>query len=83
MLQALSRLKLHPREDSRNIVLLARADRIFEESLGAIRHDLSVAIARFQDILDHQDLHEIAIARDNFGAYLDAVEHGTPDFLNT
>ncbi|MES2772220.1 MAG: molecular chaperone HscC, partial [Pseudomonadota bacterium] len=54
----LSALKLHPREDLRNVTLLARADRLFEELLGDLRLTVSEALGRFQAVLERQDQRE-------------------------
>jgi molecular chaperone HscC len=71
---ALASLKLHPREDARNNALLARANRMYEEALGPYRVAISNAISQFDAILAKQDPHEIASAREKFGAWLDRVE---------
>ena len=76
-LAELSKLKLHPRDDIRNITLISRADRIYEENLGPIRQDLSAALAHFQATLERQNAHEIATAREQLSSFLDFVEHGT------
>lgn len=75
-LTELARLKLHPRDDSRNIALLTRADRLFEECTGPVRQELSQAVAQFQAILNRQDAHEIAEARERMTALLNAIEPG-------
>lgn len=74
-LEALAKLKLHPREDMRNAALLARANRLFEESLGQPRMMISTAIAQFEMVLARQDPREISKAREDFQAWLDGLEH--------
>lgn len=74
-LDALAKLKLHPREDMRNTALLARANRLFEESLGQPRMMISTAIAQFEAVLARQDPREISKARDDFQTWLDGMEH--------
>jgi molecular chaperone HscC len=73
-LTALAGLKLHPREDARNNALLARANRMYEEALGAYREAISHAISQFDAVLAKQDPHEIASAREKFQAWLDRLE---------
>jgi molecular chaperone HscC len=62
-LAALADLKIHPREQSENRAALARAERLYQERLGELRHLLGDQIARFEAILAHQDPREIAQAR--------------------
>lgn len=71
---ALQSLKLHPRDDARNSALLARAGRLFEESLGPARMAISNAMAQFESILAKEDPHEIASAREQFSAWLDRLD---------
>jgi molecular chaperone HscC len=73
-LTALANLKLHPRDDTRNIALLARANRLYEEALGPHRAAVSTALSQFEAILARQDPHEIASAREKFQAWLDRME---------
>ncbi|HEX7341366.1 MAG TPA: molecular chaperone HscC [Rhodanobacteraceae bacterium] len=59
-LNALSELKVHPRDQQKNQALLARAERMYEEQLDN-RPTLQDWIARFRGVLETQD--EIAIKR--------------------
>lgn len=78
-LKSLNKIKLHPREDIRNVTLLARADRIYAETLGSLRENLSTAVAHFQWTLERQQPNEIASAREKLKALLDSIEQN--DFL--
>ena len=73
---ALAKLKLHPREDLVNKQLLARAERLYEESLGSVRNAISEQLAHFQGVLGRQESREIAQARNQFAAFLDQLEAG-------
>jgi molecular chaperone HscC len=73
-LAVLANLKLHPREDARNAAILARASRLFEETLGDARLAISRAMAQFETVLERQDPHEIATTRAQFQAWLDRFE---------
>ena len=73
-LGALANLKLNPRDDARNSAIVARANRLYEESLGSTRDAISQAIMQFEAILARQEPHEIAAAREAFGTWLDRVE---------
>ncbi|MGO1073644.1 Hsp70 family protein [Lysobacter sp. CA199] len=72
-LAALSAIKVHPREQQENIVLVARAERLYEELLWA-REDLQGALVRFRGVLDLQDRDLIAEHRGEFARLLDAIE---------
>lgn len=76
-LAALSKIKLHPREQQENITTLARAERLYEELLWA-RADLQAAMAQFRAILDRQDLRLAAEHREQFHRYLDRIESAQP-----
>ncbi|MGH8079294.1 MAG: Hsp70 family protein, partial [Lysobacter sp.] len=72
-LAALETIKVHPREQQENIVLVARAERLYEELLWA-RDDLQGALIRFRGVLDLQDRDIIAEHRGEFARFLDAIE---------
>jgi molecular chaperone HscC len=74
-LDALAKLKLHPRDDARNIALMARGNRLYEESLGDARMAISTALSQFEAILSRQEPQEIATARKQFQAWLDRFEN--------
>jgi molecular chaperone HscC len=73
-LAALAELKIHPREQSENRAALARAERLYQERLGDLRHLIGDQIARFEAILAHQDPREIEQARALLTELLDEVE---------
>ena len=70
----LRRLKIHPREQMENRTLLARGERMFEESLGERRVALSRLLARFDAVLARQDPREIERERREITKELDALE---------
>jgi molecular chaperone HscC len=71
---ALAALKLHPREESENAAVLARANRCFESFLGPNRDQIGHWIGAFEGALATQDPRTIKEARDQLVAALDAVE---------
>jgi molecular chaperone HscC len=73
-LKSLAKLKIHPREQSENRTALARAERLYEERLGELRHLLGDQIAQFEAILVHQDPREIEQARAVLNALLNEIE---------
>ena len=69
-LDALSALKIHPRNQAPNRLLLARAERVFEESLGPERRAIGEEIARFEAALASQAPDAIAPAAERLRAVL-------------
>lgn len=70
----LADLKIHPRDQAENRVLMARAERIYEQALGDTRSFLSHRIAVFQALLDSQAIEEIRHARPVFKKMLDDID---------
>ena len=58
-LEALKSLKVHPRDKDENRLLLAKAERLYEENVGDARRILSQEIINFESLLDRQDEREI------------------------
>ncbi|MDH3911656.1 MAG: molecular chaperone HscC [Rhodospirillales bacterium] len=73
-LGALAELKIHPREHTENRTALARAERLYEERLGELRHFLGEQIAQFEAVLAYQDPREIEEARDTLTELLNEIE---------
>ncbi len=74
--KALEKLKLHPRDTLENRTILARAERIYEESLSDLRNHVAVMIDEFEAVLQGQNPKKIAHARKNLSQLLDEVEAG-------
>lgn len=70
----LRELKIHPRERSKNRLLLARADRIYSESLGERRLYIGKMIISFKEILEKQDELTIRKASREFQLWLNQLE---------
>ncbi|MBW9332671.1 molecular chaperone HscC [Herbaspirillum sp. RU 5E] len=73
-LAELSELKIHPRDQMQTRTLLARADRIYEQSLGERRQFLSQVIAHYQAVLETQDSHLIRKEHVQLDQMLDQIE---------
>lgn len=73
-LRALEALKMHPRDRLENRTLLARGERLYEQSRGAEREWLGAQILRFEQLLATQDDRQIAPGRREFQALLDRVD---------
>jgi molecular chaperone HscC len=75
---ALAALKVHPREDAANQALLARAERAYEDHLGAWRDMVGKWILGFTGALDSQDPRAIADAALLLAANLDRLDNEAP-----
>jgi molecular chaperone HscC len=73
-LSALKDIKIHPRDRSENRLLLARAERLYEESIGAKREIIMEHLAHFDGVLAAQDSRDIARTAKEFEAFLDTIE---------
>ena len=73
-LAALAHLKVHPREMAENMVVLARAERLYAERLGNERDAVAHWLDRFRLIIEGQDLGEIQEFRGHFVAWLDTID---------
>jgi molecular chaperone HscC len=73
--QELAALKIHPRDQEENRLLLERANRLYEQFLGYERQQVGDLLTRFSSVLETQDLPAIAKARQEFTKALDYLEH--------
>lgn len=73
-MRELSYLKIHPRDQEANKVLLLRGERLYEESTGELREQLEAVTRQFEYILDKQDPDRIAEARKDYEEALDWIE---------
>ncbi len=74
-LQALSELKIHPRDHMENRTLLARGERLYQQLRGDERERLGREIARFEQALGTQERRVIVPAVDVFRQVLDYFDH--------
>ncbi len=70
----LAKLKFHPREDAENRNFIARAERLYESSLGEKRDYISRILSQFEQVLERQNPQEIKKAASEFGHILDSLE---------
>jgi molecular chaperone HscC len=77
-LARLAALKTAPRDAADNIALIARADRLYQQCLGAERESIGAALAQFMAALESQDTMTIRMTMTNLTRLLDARE--TPHF---
>ncbi|MBB5019980.1 molecular chaperone HscC [Chitinivorax tropicus] len=76
-LAELAKLKIHPREQLVNTAILARADRLYQQTRGEERLFIGHETARFQAALESQDQDLIQAAREELKTALDQVEGET------
>jgi molecular chaperone HscC len=70
----LANLKFHPREDDKNQILIARAERLFESRLSDQRHMIQSSLRYFEEVLEKQDIAAIQEAQLEFSDFLDHLE---------
>ncbi|MDD6328874.1 MAG: molecular chaperone HscC [Lachnospiraceae bacterium] len=73
-LASLEALKIHPREQEENKLVLLRGDRLYEEATGDVRRMIELKLQDFEAILDKQDRSVIGEARANLKTFLDSIE---------
>jgi molecular chaperone HscC len=72
--EALSKLKIHPRDQTENRTLLARAERLYQEHLAESRIMIGQQTSAFEASLEKQDEREIAKSRKRLAELLDQIE---------
>ena len=70
----LASLKFHPRAQEENRSLIARAERLFESSLGERREELSQLLSSFDQVLERQNPAEIKRAAKQMSEILAELE---------
>lgn len=73
-LEELKEIKIHPREKEENKHLIARGERLYEESIGLARTYIAKGISDFEDALDKQDEREISRAYEELKKLLNEIE---------
>ncbi len=78
-LKRLEYLKFNPREDEENMLVMLRADRVYEESLSDDREDIEKHVEALQEALDEKNILKIEIAKKKLTELLDEIETGKDD----
>ena len=73
-MEELAYLKIPPREQEENKLLLLRGERLYEENLGDDRKVVEHALQRFEMALNTQDPARIESARNDFRDFLNEWE---------
>ena len=72
--EALSYLKIHPRDREENKYLLLKGERIYEESIGRERQIAETALRKFEYALNSYDKGKIERAKEEFKSFLEKWE---------
>lgn len=75
-LKALEGLKIHPRDQQVNSMIMARLERLYQECLGEVREYVATLASDFQRVLDSQDERQIRELRMAVNERLDQLERG-------
>lgn len=73
-MEELAYLKIHPRDQEENKLLLLKGERLYEESLGSDRQIVEAALQEFESVLNTHDKGKIEEARRDFKDFLERFE---------
>ncbi|MFL0802997.1 MAG: molecular chaperone HscC [Agarilytica sp.] len=77
-LAELEKLKIHPREEEANALLIARGERLYELSIGETRDYISGLLTQFEQILHKQIKQEIEPAATELNKIFEQIEQNSP-----
>ena len=80
-MEELNYLKIHPRDQEENKLLLFRGERLYEEATGDLRRELDFLLSQFEAVLDKQDKDAIRQAAGEVKEALDEIEAAMEDDL--
>lgn len=80
-MEELAELKIHPRDQEENKLLLLRGERLYEEATGDLRQEIDLLLADFEAVLKKQDKGAIEQARNELKLTLDEIESAMQDDL--
>ena len=72
-MKELSYLKIHPRDQEENKLLLLRGERMYEENVGETRLEIEYELREFERVLNTRDEAAIADARRTLREALDEL----------
>lgn len=58
----LSYLKIPPREQAENKLILSMGESLYEETVGNLRKEVEFYLRKFESLLDNQDKNDISLA---------------------
>lgn len=74
-LAELSELKIHPRDREENKLLLARGERLYEESIGDTRTEIDIYLRKFEEALETQDKIIVERVYEEVKEFFDNIEN--------
>lgn len=74
-LQELEKLKIHPRDQEENKLLLARGEKLFKQSVGQPRSEIEERIKYFEHLLEEQDTYKLVKWHKHLNHYFDQIEN--------
>ncbi|MDO3382414.1 Hsp70 family protein [Gilvimarinus algae] len=77
-LAELASLKVHPRENEHNALLVARGERLYELALGDLREYIKDRLGNFEQTLQSQNISEINEAAKELTIIFDQIERESP-----
>jgi len=73
-LKDLQKLKIMPVDQDENQYILAKAERLYKEYFGEVRHIIGMYISQFNQVLESQDERKIRRYRNFLKKYFDVIE---------
>lgn len=80
-MEELNDLKIHPRDQEENKLLLARGERLYEEATGELRQEIDFLISDFEAVLNKQDKGKIEQKVKEVKEALDEMERAMEEEL--
>lgn len=80
-MEALNYLKIHPRDQEANKLLLARGERLYEEATGDLRQEIDFLLSEFEAVLKKQDKGKIEQGAKKLKEALDEMEQAMEEDL--
>lgn len=76
----LSELKIPPREQEENKLVLSMGERVYEESVGEVRREVELCLRKFEDILNKQDRIKIEAASKELKEKFELILSGNNEY---
>ncbi|HEY9060520.1 MAG TPA: molecular chaperone HscC [Pseudobacteroides sp.] len=73
-IKSISHLKIHPRENHENKLVIARGERLYEEKIGRERQEIAHLLMEFEEILDKQDIKKVEECRKKLADIFDSID---------
>ncbi|MBO4919574.1 MAG: hypothetical protein J5365_05400, partial [Erysipelotrichaceae bacterium] len=71
--------KFKPREDEENMLVMLRADRVYEESLSQDRKQIETLVEAMQNALDEKNILMVEVLKKKLTELLNEIETGRND----